>query len=278
MTTIEATLRDAVRGDGDQRTLTLPKLLQGLPDTAHGGTVLALFDALAARGGAREIAGHYHRRVPLGAPLRLTVARAAPGLACRLTDDSGALLVDGRVGAGPVPSSATEMPAADAAPLPVSSGCFACGTDNPLGLRARLAFDAATVGGTWTPLPRFRNADGRLATAALTTLLDETAFWLGALASGESGMTTALRVSVLTDTPANGPISVSGSRAMVRPQAADVRYWDTRVTARDATGRLLAAAEITFVAVRGAARRLVTALRATNPPEVVRRVFPAYSA
>jgi len=40
---------------------------------------------------------------------------------------------------------------------------------------------------TWQPRAPFRRADGSLAPAALTTLLDEAAFWLGALATGESG-------------------------------------------------------------------------------------------
>ncbi len=46
----------------------------------------------------------------------------------------------------------------------------------------------------------------------------------------------------------------------------------------DARGRLLASAAITFVTIRGAARRLVTGLLGINPPDVVRRVFPAYTA
>jgi hypothetical protein len=279
MTTIEATLRDAVAGDGVERTLTLPPLLQGLPDTAHGGSVLALVDRLAARRGPRTVDGRYHRRVPLGVPLRIALDRADDALGCRVSDGAGMLLVDGRVAALDAPAAAkADGPARDAAPLPVSTSCFACGTDNPLGLQARLAFDAATVSATWTPRAPFRDASGSLATAALTTLLDEAAFWLGALATGESGMTTVLRVRLLADVPADAPVSVAGPRAKVRAHADDARYWDTRVSARGPDGRLLADAEITFVAVRGAARRLVAGLRATNPDDVVRRVFPAYCA
>jgi hypothetical protein len=150
--------------------------------------------------------------------------------------------------------------------------------DSPLGLGARLGFDARAVGGVWTPRPGFRAADGRLLPVALTTLLDETAFWLGALATGESGMTTELAITLHGDAPAEGVVRVGGERAAARPRAQDARYWDTRVAARDEAGRLLASATITFVAVRGAARRLVTGMLAMNPPEVVRRVFPAYCA
>src|SRR5436305_154700 len=75
-------------------------------------------------------------------------------------------------------------------PRPLWRGSFACGTETAVGLRARLAFDADTVRGTWQPRAPRRRDDGSLAPAALTTLLDEAAFWLGALATGESGMTT----------------------------------------------------------------------------------------
>src|SRR5438128_216000 len=93
MTTIDATLRGAVAGAGNDLTLTLDPALQGLPDTAHGGSVLALFDVLAARSGRRTLRGHYHRRVPLGVPLSLRLAREADGLGCRVAD--GAVLVGG---------------------------------------------------------------------------------------------------------------------------------------------------------------------------------------
>ena len=287
MTTIDATLRGAVAGAGDDLTLTLDPAFQGLPDTAHGGSVLALFDALAARRGPRTVRGRYLRRVPLGVPLALTLTHAADALGCRVADHGGAVLVDGRVAgaethAGPAAGNtghaSSHAPGREAAPLPVSLTCFACGIDNPRGLRTRLTFDERSVGGAWTPRADFRGADGGLSAIALTTLLDEAAFWLGALASGEAGMTTELTVTLHGDARANGAVVVGGERAATRPRADDARYWDTRVSARDAAGRPLATAAITFVAVRGAARKLVTGLLAMNPPEVVRRVFPAYAA
>src|SRR5262249_14134691 len=131
--------------------------------------------------------------------------------------------------------------------LPVSRACFACGTDNALGLRAQLAFDAAAVRGTWRPREPFRQADGTLAPAALTTLLDEAAFWLGALATGESGMTTELRVALHRSVPFEAPVTVSGARAAVRPRDDDARYQDTEIVAR-AGGEVVATARITFVA------------------------------
>ena len=111
---------------------------------------------------------------------------------------------------------------------------------------------------------------------ALTTLLDEAAFWLGALATGESGMTTELRVSLHRPAPFSAPVTVTGARGAVHQRGDDARYWETDVVAR-ADGEVVATARITYVAVRGAARRLVTGMLAMNDPACVRRVFPAYT-
>src|SRR6059036_841630 len=281
MTTIDATLRSALEVSGRDLILTLDPALQGLPDTAHGGSVLAVFDALAEATAPREVSGTYHRRVPLGIPLALQRAQADAAHTFALSDPSSKnVLVEGRVvPAGSPGDAATNWRGAASAgryPLPVSRTCFACGTDNDLGLRARLGFDADTVGGTWEPRASFRRADGSLAPAALTTLLDETAFWLGALATGESGMTTELRVSLHRPVPFGPRVTVSGARDAVRPRGDDPRYWETDVVAC-ADGEVVATARITYVAVRGAARRLVTGMLGMNDPACVRRVFPAYT-
>ena len=259
--------------------LTLDRAFQGLPDTAHGGSVLAAFDLVAAEGGRRRLDGHYFRRVPLGLPLRLRARRAEDGCHLELLAEDGVLVrgvvapptttADGAVVIGP--------PAEDAMGLPISRACFACGTDNVLGLGVRLRADADTVGGAWTPRAGFATAGGALSAVAITTLLDEAAFWLGALATGEAGMTTELRVTLHAEPRAGASIAVAGARAAVCPRPEDPRYHETTVTARDADGRLVASAAITFVAVRGAARRLVTGMLAVNPPGMLRAVFPAYT-
>src|SRR5262245_25698480 len=201
MTTIDATLRDALGGAGDDVTLTLDPAFQGLPDAAHGGSVLGLFDLLASRRDRRTVRGRYLRRVPLGAPLVLTLRRDADGLACRVAEPGGgAVLVDGGVGVAHLETGApAAVSSGSPAPLPASLTCVACWLENPRGLRAQLAFDAGAVTGTWAPRPGFVGDDGRLSPIALTTLLDEAAFWLGALASGESGMTTDLVVTLHGD-------------------------------------------------------------------------------
>jgi acyl-coenzyme A thioesterase PaaI-like protein len=275
MLTAEA-LRRAVEGDGAERVLRLDPAFQGLPDTAHGGSLLAVLDRAAGRGGPRGLEGDFLRRVPLGLPLRLRRMEAGGSTALEVADGTG-VLARGRVTAATADiGAAVRPPGPDAMPLPISRTCFACGTDNALGLGVRLRADDAAVGGDWTPRPGFA-AEGRLAPVALTTLLDEAAFWLGALATGEAGLTTHLRVVLHVEASPDSAITVAGARASVRPRPGDARYWETELTARDAGGRCVASAAITFVAVRGTARRLVAGMLALNAPAILRRVFPAYA-
>jgi hypothetical protein len=80
VTTTDSVLRRGVAGRGDEFRLTLDPGFQGLPDTAHGGSVLAAFHAVARVAGPQELRGLYRRRVPLGTSLRLSVARADGGV------------------------------------------------------------------------------------------------------------------------------------------------------------------------------------------------------
>jgi len=276
MLTLDA-LHAAVTGDGAERTLTLDRGFQGLPDTAHGGSVLALFDLVAGPSGARCLEGHYLKRVPVASPLALRVRGNGDG--CRLeVVERETVLVRGAIRpATDAADARLAPPAADAPALPISRTCFACGLDNPLGLGATLRADDTVVGGTWAPRPGFVARDGTLGSVALTTLLDEAAFWLGALATGEAGMTTDLRVTLHAPARAGDAVSIAGARAAVRPREGDPRYTDTFLAAHSAEGRLIASAAITFVAVRGTARRLVNGMLAVNPPELLRRVFPAHT-
>jgi hypothetical protein len=89
-------------------------------------------------------------------------------------------------------------------------------------------------------------------------------------------MTTDLVVTLHGPVAFGAPILVSGARGAARARGGDTRYWDTEIAASDAAGRVVATGRITFVAVRGAARRLVSGLLAMNSPDVLRRVFPAY--
>ena len=276
MVTTETLLLRSLHTDGPDLSLTLDPAFQGLPGVAHGGSVLAAFDAAAAQGGTRRVAGLYRRRVPLGTPLHLALEREAGGARCRLSDTTS-LLVEGRIDSSELPSGAAMAAVRPEASLPVSSTCFVCGVKNPSGLQARLWFDDVAVGGTWIPSERFRGQDGHLSSLAVLALLDEAAFWLGALATGEAGMTTDLAVTVAARVALDAPLSVSGARARVRPSPADPRYWQTQVEARDREGCLVASADITFVAVRGAARKLADWVAPLNPPDILHRIFPTYA-
>src|SRR4029450_6886660 len=91
MTATEA-LRRAPEGSGAERVLTLDAAFSGLPDTAHGGSVLAAFDAVAGRTGPRELRGHHLRRVPPATPLRLRVEPSPDGCRLELFDDATVLV------------------------------------------------------------------------------------------------------------------------------------------------------------------------------------------
>src|SRR5947199_1932743 len=96
MTTIDSVLRRSLDDRSGALILTLDPAFQGLPETAHGGSVLAAFDALAGLTGPRHVGGVYRRRVPLGVPLALTGAHTDATHTFVLRDATGTL-VDGRV-------------------------------------------------------------------------------------------------------------------------------------------------------------------------------------
>src|SRR5207244_8878059 len=102
MTTIDSVLRRSLDDRSGELILTLDPHFQGLPDTAHGGSVLAAFDALAGLTGPRHVGGVYRKRVPVGVPLALTHGRTEATHTFVLRDHTS-LLVEGRV-----------VPAADA--------------------------------------------------------------------------------------------------------------------------------------------------------------------
>src|SRR5687768_4706909 len=113
----------------DGLAITMDRGFQGLPDMAHGGSVLALFDGAADLDGARRVQGHYLRRVPLATPLTLRRIEVEGCARFDLLDATGTTLVDGEVSPLPPPA----LPAVTTGrgnPLPVSSSCFVCGTQN----------------------------------------------------------------------------------------------------------------------------------------------------
>src|SRR5207245_595739 len=57
MTTLDSVLRRSLDDRSGELILTLDPRFQGLPDTAHGGSVLAAFDALAGLTGPAHLGG-----------------------------------------------------------------------------------------------------------------------------------------------------------------------------------------------------------------------------
>src|SRR5437879_13204632 len=96
MTTIDSVLRRSLDDRSGDLVLTLDPAFQGLPDAAHGGSVLAAFDALAGLAAPRDVSGVYKKRVPLATPLRLVTGRANSARTFVLSDGDS-VLVDGRV-------------------------------------------------------------------------------------------------------------------------------------------------------------------------------------
>jgi len=84
-------------------------------------------------------------------------------------------------------------------------------------------------------------------------------------------------VTLRRPVPFGPSITVAGRRGDTTARVDDARYWDTHVAAWDDSGQRVADARITFVAVRGAARRLITGMLSMNPPDLVRLVFPRYA-
>src|SRR5256886_12922048 len=96
MTTIDSVLRRSLDDRSGDLILTLDPAFQGLPVTAHGGSVLAAFDALAGLTGPRHVSGVYRKRVPVGVPLALTHGRTEASHTFVLRDATS-VLVNGRV-------------------------------------------------------------------------------------------------------------------------------------------------------------------------------------
>ena len=96
-------------------------------------------------------------------------------------------------------------------PMPLSDQCLACGADNPLGLRLGLRFDARSVWARFVPRDPWQRPDGRLEPALAAVILDEVAWWLGALVSQEGGLTNRIDLVMRRpDSAVSGPLLAAG--------------------------------------------------------------------
>lgn len=271
--------------------------LSGPPDVAHGGGTAALFFELART--CLEAAGRpfatclpaevtitLHRELGVGALHALTGVFEHGGdgawtFAVTAQRD-GAPVAEARV--APLGDSARaggvvaeRPPAADRAfAVPGSESCLVCGSRNPRGLSLRLAYDAARVGKALEPLPAFRDPAGHLSPAYGFLVLDEVGWWLGALHTGECGVTNRLRLVVWdAAAPGENPIVV-GARDGLKPLDRKGRQWEGRVALCGSDGRPLMTGEVAFAGSRVFSKMMVPGLLAASEAADVYRAFPRY--
>jgi hypothetical protein len=283
VTTIGVALAGAVRLGGDGRgRFHASSELSSWPGIVHGGGLVAALDEAAARlggpTGARRIEGRLTSSVPVETPLDLEGYVEGGTVSVSLLD-TGQPLTTGSVRAIETPLSETAPPwrgGVDGLPLPTSEQCLACGSANPLGLRLSLSFDTEGVWARFVPSAAWHTPE-TLHPALAPVVLDEIAWWLGALATREGGLTNRIDVTL------------TGARAPVTQIAAFGRF--DEVTSVDRRGSFrrtavtLAAADVTLarasIVFRGGpeySARQIEYFRGRAAPGVFSRMFPNYAA
>jgi hypothetical protein len=162
--------------------------------------------------------------------------------------------------------------------MPFSDQCLACGAHNPLGLRLGLAFDDDGVWARFEPPAPWRTEDGAIDPALGPVILDEVAWWLGALVTREGGLTNRLSVTLLRPgLAASGPLTAVGRFADVAPVDRRRTFWRTRAGLLAADGTPLALASIVFRPGPEYSARQMPFFRARTDPAVFARMFPGYA-
>lgn len=248
----------------------------------HGGCLVALMDAAALRlgraPGPRRVDGRLTSSVPIETALDLQVDRGADAIGLTIIQ-SGQTLTRGSVAGLPAaPATARAWTGGDGSPLPMSDYCLACGAQNPLGLQVALAFDEEGVWARLTPRAAWRAGGDRLHPGLAPVLLDEVAWWLGALVMKEGGLTNRLAVTVHeADAPFDGALVASGRFADVAPVDRKRTFWRTESTLSTSSGALIATASIVFRGGGDYSERQMAYFKPRTPPDVFRRMFPNYS-
>ncbi|PYO52394.1 MAG: hypothetical protein DMD83_25945, partial [Candidatus Rokuibacteriota bacterium] len=161
--------------------------------------------------------------------------------------------------------------------LPMSEDCLACGARNPLGLQVALVFDDEGVWARVEPRTPWRLHDGRLHPALVPVLLDEVAWWLGALVMKEGGLTNRLAISILeADLPADGVVVAAGRFDRVTRVDRKGAFWRSELALGTTAGKALATASIIFRGGPEYSERQMPYFRSRAPLEVFRRMFPNY--
>jgi hypothetical protein len=277
--TIDEALRQAT-ADAARGVVTFPTDLHGFPGTAHGGAVAAVFHRLTLPRPPVALRVGLLRGVPTGAPLALRTG--SDGATARLGLHQGdrplaeATLRRDAIAAPDVLSLRTAWARDNVAraEVPGTATCLACGSANPLGLGVRFLLNDRFVWREYVPPAPYRARGGTHPALALI-LLDELAWWLGALAQQECGVTTDVHVTLFDSLPA-APMLVLGDRTAIgRDDDARGRYSRTHGVLLGPDGALLASAEVRFAGSRAYTRRLVEPFLATTSLEELARWFPS---
>jgi hypothetical protein len=280
----------------------VPPVLQSWPGIVHGGAVVALLDAAAARlgvaAGPRRLEGRLTSSMPLATELGLDAEPWQDGLTLTVRGGdqvlssgtfqplaaapAGASLRPGGDPLAPAdgglpPAGSRWMGGGDGAALPTSDDCLACGARNALGLRAESRFDDDGVWARLTPGPAW-HADGAVHPAVAPILLDEIAWWIGAHVAGAGGVTNRVTVTLLTSSmPVGVPLVAAGRFADVTPIDKRRTFWRTETALTTADGAPCAAATIVFRGGDDYSRRQLPYFRARTTPAIFRRMFPSHA-
>ncbi len=251
----------------------------------HGGGLVAVLDAAAVAlgrpDGPRTLEGRLTSSVPIETPLHLE-GRTEDGSIVITVLQGGQLLTSAAVTALVTAGAGGDRPwtgGTDGWPLPMSDGCLACGARNPLGLQVGLRFDGDGVWARLAPREPWRTAEDRLSPAMAPVLLDEVAWWLGALLMQEGGLTNRISLTLLRpDTAFGGPLVAAGRFADVTPVDRRRTFWRTRTALLKADGTPLASAAIVFRGGAEYSQRQMDYFRARTPADLFRRMFPRYAS
>jgi acyl-coenzyme A thioesterase PaaI-like protein len=261
--------------------------LQSWPGIIHGGGLVALLDAaaraLGAGDGPRRLEGRLTSSVPIETALDLEGHAERDAATVTVLERAQPLTsvgVDAGAGGDPAEPAPREWTAAgrEGWPMPLSDQCLACGAHNPLGLQLGLRWDDDGVWARFPPRAPWRGPGDRLDPALAPVLLDEIAWWLGALVTKEGGLTNRISVTLLRpDAAAPGPVTAVGRFADVTPVDRRRIFWRTRAGVLAADGTVLAVASIVFRPGAEYSARQMPIFRARTDPEVFARMFPGYA-
>jgi hypothetical protein len=266
-----------------------PSSLQSWPGIVHGGGLVALLDTAARSLGGdahpRRLEGRLTSSVPLetaldldghadGGAVTVTIVESGQPLTSVTISPGAALTTDPIEPAGP----GGRLDGREGWPLPFSDQCLACGAHNPLGLQLGLRFDPDGVWARFVPRAPWRGPGGRLDPALPAVLLDEMAWWLGALVTKEGGLTNRIDLTLSRpDAVAPGPLTAIGRFDAVAPIDRRRTFWRTHSALLAADGTVLATAAIVFRAGADYSTRQMAFFRSRTDPEIFARMFPNYA-